>query len=196
MKKLEFFLPRLLVWCPSAPEPLVYQELLDSAITFCEESHVVRYITDPITVIPGVADYDIDLPQFTDLTRIVRVWYGDSQFTPARATPMNWLVTDIGQLTVYPTPSESTIGPMFMEVATKPTRTALSVADQLYTDWIEGVVGGAVARICSMPDQPWSNDANAAKGAAAYRAWKNKAMFEATKGRVQRDTTVQMRPFA
>jgi len=76
MKKLEFFLPRILPWCLGAPEPLVYQALVDSASQFCEESTCVRYITDPITIIKDVADYDIDLPVGMDLARVMRVWYG------------------------------------------------------------------------------------------------------------------------
>jgi hypothetical protein len=195
MKKLELFLPRLLPWCPSAPEPLIYQELLDSAIQFCEESHVVRYITDPITVIPGVATYDIELPQYTDLVRVMRVYYADGPFSYPVGGFNNWVISDIGEITLFPTPTSDPKRPMFFEVVTKPTRSANQVADQLFTDWVEGVCGGAIQRICAMPDQPWSNDANAAKGANAYRIWKNKAMFEATKGRVQRDTVVTPRPF-
>jgi hypothetical protein len=70
------------------------------------------------------------------------------------------------------------------------------VADQLYTDWVEGVAGGAISRLCAMPDQPWSNDVNAGKGEALYALWRGKAQIEGTKGRVRRDTTVRMRPFA
>lgn len=198
MKKLEYFLPRLLPWCPSAPEPLLYQALIDSAIRFCEESHCVRYITDPITVVADVPEYDIDLPQYQDLARVLRVWYGTSPYALPALGPTDWVVSDIGMLTIYPTP-HTALPPgefLFMEVATKPTRSATSVADTLWTDWIEGVVGGAVLRICAEPDQPWSNDANASKGAQAFALWRGKAQFEASKGRVRRDTVVQPRPFA
>lgn len=199
MKKLEYFMPRLLPWCASVPEPLAYQALIDSAIRFCEESNVVRYISDPITVVAGVGDYDLDLPQYTDLSRVLAVWYGTGPFDPRTMNgPTNWLVTDIGQLTVFPTPAQA-LDPghwMFIEVATKPSRTATVVADQLYTDWVDGVVGGAISRLCSTPDQPWSNDANAAKGEALYLRTKGAARIESSKGRVRRDTVVRPRPFA
>ncbi len=195
MKKLEYFLPRLLPWCPGAPEPLVYQALLDSSIQFCEETNVVRYITDPIQRIDGVRDYDIELPQSTDLARIIRVWYGNDPWDSPLGTPSNWLVTDIGQVTIFPTPQGNLDTPMFIEVSTKPSRSATVVADQLYNDWVEGVVGGAIFRICSQPDQPYSNAPNASVGAAAYKAGKFKATVESTKGRVKRDTVVKMRPF-
>jgi hypothetical protein len=196
MKKLEYFLPRILPWCASAPEPLVYQALVDAAIRFCEESHVVKYITDPITPTDGVPDYDLDLPAQQDLARVLRVWYGTNPYEAAVRVPLNWLVTDIGQITVYPAPSGMPGLFMYIEVATKPSRNATQFPDQLYTDWIEGVCGGAISRLCAMPDQPWSNDMNAAKGEALYLRWKSKAQFESSKGRVRRDTVTVMRPFA
>ncbi len=196
MKKLEYFLPRTLPWCLSVPEPLVYQALIDCAIQFCEETHIVRFISDPIMVVANVQDYDIDLPQFTDLARILRVWYGPDPYGIPSGFPTNWFVTDTTTLTIIPVPTTQRNDWMFMEIATKPTRTATTVDDLLYTDYIEGIAGGAVARICQMPDQPWSNDDNAAKGQALYQRWKGKAQIEGTKGRVRRDTTVKMRPFA
>ena len=198
MKKLEFFLPRVLPWCLGAPEPLVYQALIDSAIQFCDESTVVHYITDPITITPNVADYDIDLPVGMDLARIMRVWNAAGPWEPMSGNPVNWRVTDIGQITIFPTPS-APLAPgqyMFIDVATKPSRNASSLADQLYSDWIEGVVGGAIQRLCSTPDQPYSNPANAAMGAAMFKVWRGKAQYECTKGRVKRDMVVRPRPFA
>jgi len=187
-----------LPWCLGAPEPLIYQALIDSASQFCEETCVVHYITDPITVIANVADYDIDLPQGTDLSRILRVWYGTDPWAAPASMPHNWIVTDHGQLTVFPTPT--TARPpgewLFIDVATKPSRAATSLADQLYNDWIEGVVGGAIARICATPDQPYTNPTNALLGATNFRVWRGKAQYESTKGRVRRDTAVKMRPFA
>jgi hypothetical protein len=198
MKKLEFFLPRILPWCLGAPEPLVYQALIDSAIQFCDETTVVHYITDPITIIPNVADYDIDLPVGMDLARIMRVWYGVGPWDYSLSNPVNWRVTDIGQITIFPTPT-ATLAPgqwMFVDVATKPSRNASSLADQLYSDWIEGVVGGAIFRLCSTPDQSYTNANNAAIGQRAFNVWRGKAMYEQTKGRVRRDVAVRPRPFA
>jgi len=196
MKKLETFLPRLLPWCAGAPEPLVYQALIDSAIRFCEETNIVKYITDPIQRIEGVADYDIDLPLQTDLARILRVWFAPTPFDMAVGQPLNWIVTDIGQITIFPTPASGLDTPMFVEVSTKPSRNATQVADQLYNEWIEPIVGGAIFRICSTPDQPYTNPSNASIGAAAYKMGKGSAMTESTKGRVKRDTSVRMRPWA
>ncbi len=196
MKKLEYFMPRLLPWCTAVPEPLAYQALVDSAIRFCEETHIVRYITDPIQVVAGVRDYDIDLPQYADLARVLRVWFAPGPYDRPSGKPADWVISDIGQLSIYPVPPTDGVDPMFFEVATKPTRSATTVADQLYTDWVEGIVGGAVARLCGTPDQPWSNDVNAGKGEMLYQRWRGKAQIEGSKGRVRRDTVVRPRPFA
>jgi hypothetical protein len=198
MKKLEFFLPRILPWCLGAPEPLVYQALVDSASQFCEESTCVRYTTDPITIIKDVPDYDIDLPAGMDLARVMRVWYGPDPWAAPQGNPVNWQVTGLDTLTIYPTPTDA-LEPgrwMFIEVATKPSRNASSLDDRLYSDWIEGVVGGAVYRLCSTPDQPYTNPNNAAMGLRAFNVWRGKAQYEGTKNRVRRDTVVRARPFA
>ena len=182
MKKLEYFLPRTLPWCLSVPEPLVYQALIDCAIQFCEETHIVRFISDPITVVANVQDYDIDLPQFTDLARILRVWYGPDPYGIPSGFPTNWFVTDTTTLTIIPVPTTQRNNWMFMEIATKPTRTATTVDDLLYTDYIEGIAGSAVAPIFPMPDQPWSNDDDAAEGRRGTSAGKGKRRSRAPRG--------------
>jgi hypothetical protein len=198
MKKLELFLPRILPWCLGAPEPLIHQALLDSASQFCEETAAIHYITDPITIVAGVADYDIGLPQSNDLSRILRVWFGEDPWATPAGIPLNWVVTDLSQITIFPTPAAE-LAPgqfMFADVAVKPSRNATVLDDRLYNDWLEGIVGGAIARLCATPDQPYTNPANAALGAATFKLWRGKAQYESTKGRVRRDTTVKMRPFA
>lgn len=198
MKKLENFLPRILPWCLGAPEPLVFQALIDSASQFCEESTCVHYISDPITIIPGVAEYDIDLPEQSDLARVMKVFYADDAFDLIEAQPMNWRLSSLTTLRIYPTPQQALPEGkfMFIEVATKPARDAKLLDDRLYTDWIEGVVGGAIFRLCSIPDQPYTNPGNAAIGLRAFNMWRGKAQYECTKHRVKRNTQVVMRPWA
>lgn len=196
MKKLENFLPRLLPWCLGAPEPLLYNALVDSAIELCEETNVVKYITDPILLVDGVADYDLDIPASMDLARVLRVWIAPAPYDPPTLQLNNWLVTAVGQITIFPTPRGVQLHPMFVEVSTKPQRSATQLADILYTDYVEAVVGGAIFRVCSMPDQPYSNGGNAQMGMAAFRKGRNTAIYEETKGNVRRDTVVKPRPFA
>jgi hypothetical protein len=56
-----------------------------------------------------------------------------------------------------------------------------------------GIVGGAIMRLATTPDQPYSSDANAQKGAAMYGLWVGKARFEGTKLRLRRDHAVAQR---
>lgn len=198
MQKLEAFLPRLLVWTPGVPEPLAYQALIDSCIAFCEDTHVVRYISYPTPEIAGQGEYDLDIPRFCDISRLMRVWYGTLQW--ASQVPMKYGLVDQFTVAIWPvpngTPGVNTGRDLFFEVATKPQRTATQVDDSLLRDWVEGVVGGAMMRICSMPDQPYTNPTTAQLGAAMYNKWKGKAQFEKNKDRLQRDTVVRARPFA
>ena len=197
-RKLENFLPRILPWCLGAPEPLVYQALIDSASQFCEESTVIHYITDPVTVIPKVSEYEIDLPPQCDLARVMKVFFSTGPYDIYTSQPVNWQLTDLTTLKIYPVPQQELPEGQFMffDVATKPSHNATVLDDKLYTDWIEGVAGGAIFRLCSTPDQPYTNPNNAAIGLAAFKTWRGKAQYDCVKHRVKRDTGVRMRPFA
>jgi hypothetical protein len=83
-----------------------------------------------------------------------------------------------------------------VRVATKPTRSATTLADLLLEDWVEGVVAGAAYRLAASPSEAYSSDSNAVKYASMYRYHLGCARIEASKGRVHGDIAVQQCPFA
>ena len=197
MVTLDAFTPRVHLWVPGCPAPLVAAAIIDCAIQFCEDSHVLQVVPDPQPLKKGQADYDIDSgsAQLT-LSRVLRVWLGPDE---PRATghPQWWEVVDPQTLRIWPVPtSDDTSQPLMMRLALKPERTATQLPDEFARDWMDGIVGGAVMRLATMPDQPYSNDGNAQKGAAMYSMWMNKARFEGTKLRLRRDHKVAPRKWA
>ena len=195
MVKLDAFTPRVHLWVPGAPAPLVETAIIDCAIQLCEDSHVLQVVPDAQPLHAGQAEYDID-PVYPGMTlaRVLKVWFGPDEFR-ASTRPTWWEEVDPKTLRIHPVPQgdQSQHPPLMMRLALKPERTASQLPDEFARDWMDGIVGGAVMRLAMMPDQPYSSDANAQKGAAMYALWMGKARFEGTKLRLRRDHKVAQR---
>jgi hypothetical protein len=195
MVKFDAFTPRVHLWVPAAPAPLVETAICDCIIQLCEDSHVLQVVPDPQTLYPEQAEYDID-PVYPGMTlaRVLKVWFGPDEQRP-QGQPRWWEEVDPKTLRIYPTPQQDAKDrpPLMMRLALKPERTATQFPDEFARDWMDAVVGGAVMRLASMPDQPYSSNENAQKGAAMYTLWMGKARFEGTKLRMRRDHKVAQR---
>ncbi len=195
MVNLDAFYPRIHLWVPGAPQPLVDTAIIDCVIQLCEDTHVFQVVTDPQPLRDGQDEYDIDpgLPGLT-LARVLKVWYGPNEQNPS-GRPRWWEEADPKTLRIYPMPEGNmdSHAPLMMRVAFKPERTATQLPDEFARDWMDAVCGGAIMRLASMPDQPYSNNENAQKGAAMYSLWAGKARFEGTKLRMRRDHRVAPR---
>lgn len=208
MKQLSAFLPRLLVYTPACPEPLAEQALVDSAIDFCERSCVIRYTTDPITVEAGSTDYVLWAPNSDQtVTRVLKVFLDDypieatmaEKRTPvpdSPACPSGYTVIedDLGlTLRLNQIPDKSYT--LIVELALRPTKTARRLDDQLYMNWMDAVVNGALARLYAVPGQPFSNESSSMYYAMKAAKLTNSARIESAYGRVRGSMAVRSRPF-
>ena len=196
MVKLDAFTPRVHLWVPGAPAPLVETAIIDCAIQFCEDSHVLQVVSDPQVLRKGQNEYDIDIGmEGMTLSRVLNVWFGPHEYERGNMRPQWWEIVDPKTLRIYPLPASDGDPnmPLMMRIAYKPERTATQLPDEMARDWMDGVVGGAVMRLAAMPDQPYSSNENAQKGAAMYALWVGKARFEGTKLRLRRDHKVAQR---
>ena len=219
MQSLEVFMSRLLPLVPGCPDPTARQALLDSAIEFCEETNAVQTVTEPATLTAGKSSYDLDIPTQTEVARVVRAWSGkrklrlhqamkvdtplvyynpDGSYYAPEAPPTAVTVTDNGVATLYPTPDTATAAGelLTVRIATKPSRTATQVDDDLYRSWAEAVVAGAMFRLAGMPGTAFSDEAQAQKALARYRYFINRARIESNRGRVGGSAAVRSTPFA
>ena len=202
------FLPRILPYVSGCSQPMALQALVDSAISFCDDSLVIRQRLDPARTVYGISEFDIDAPSQQAVSRIMKVWIdgveahavpanevGDWQMPIAR--PKNfYTLMDGGTLTAnfYPVPDG--VYRIAGEVALRPLRNATAFSDDLFNTWMEQVVTGALARLMSTPDQPFTNLAlgQAATAKALYLSrW---ARVEGAYGRVNTTVAVRQRPFA
>lgn len=197
---------------PGCPQPVALQALLDTAIDFCERTMLVRHVTDPVPVRAYMPTYEIDLPGESAVVRLLDVWYGGSrlELAPAQTvsahdaytvgddtgTPRTAYVLEPATVRLFPVPGPDEDRAIMVRVAVKPTRTARSVDDALFVDWVETIVAGALARLAVMPGTAFSNADLALLGASQYANGVNAAKLEARKGRVVADVRVRANPFS
>jgi hypothetical protein len=73
----------------------------------------------------------------------------------AAAFPSRYLMSDTKELRLYPMPIESRTNALNVSVTLKPSRTATTVEDFLYNDYMEIIEHGTKARLLRMSKQPW-----------------------------------------
>lgn len=208
MQSLYAYLPRLNPKVPACPRPMAYQALIDSARDFCTQSEVVREFVPAIKIKAGQASYKMDLHDCVEVVRVVRSWVAGR---PLQLT----LAVDLAEhamyhaggssghpclaytirrntLTLFPTPDKNTEGAeLSFLVSTRPTSSADVVHDALAFDYMEAVVGGAVARLASTPNMPFTNPDTAAMGASMFVAGVSAAKAERNRGGVQGSLTMR-----
>jgi hypothetical protein len=217
MQSLDVFLPRVLLKANGCSDPLARQAVLDSCIEFCEESHIVQFTSAPQPVVEGLMTYELDTPADQEVSATLRVWYGTRQLSPAtpdqidtilayvdtaggqtppKGEPSVFFESSPGVIAIYPAPNQTAPSMFSARVASRPARIATTVEDILYKDWVEAIVAGALARICSVPNQFFSSDAVAARGAAEFRYGVNRASSIRRRGRVEASLSIRVRGLA
>jgi hypothetical protein len=208
MRPLSDFYSRILPWVPGCPEPTANQALVDAAILFCEDSLVLREKLEPFQLEVGKDAYELDAPAQQQVARVLSAQIDGyaCAVVPAEDSVFPMVVT--GKPTaVYTTRSGSEFllhtNPIpdaaywaEVQVALRPLRTATQLEDDLFNLWAEAVVSGAVSRICSIPNQPFTDLATSANAAMHAARWSNKARIEGSSNRTRGQLSVQQRPLA
>jgi hypothetical protein len=209
MVPLSAFTSRIAPLVPNCSDMLIEQSVLDTCIHFCQNSLVVKRMLDSFLTTVGQREYPLTVTLPEQVVAVVmRVWCDNTEmgaldedainttggfvttvpgFVTQLSTPRYFNETDPGTLSFYPVPDKAyTIN---MRVALNPTRTALTVADQLFNDWAEGIVSGALSRLMMQPGE-YFNPSLAKVQEKQYVMWLNQAMVEARKGSTRAQSRV------
>jgi hypothetical protein len=175
MKALSEFYPRIIPYLPGIAEPMVNQVLVDSAIDFCESSLVLRENLDPFATVIGKIEYDLDPPSVQhNISRVMGVAVDKvalsgveyetlrNDFPVSYSRPKGFYTDRTGStLTLQLVPPPDKVYPIVVNVTLRPARAATLLEDDLYNIWIDPIVSGAIARAMQIPDQPFTNFAQA-----------------------------------
>ena len=187
----EAFFPEVLPYVHDVPEFVAVNAIRNACIEFCEKSDYIVQTLDPITILPNVSTYELDLPTDMILTRIIAGWVGNLPLTfkseedLQRIYPLDWrAMGGRPQYITQQVPGEVIIAPysdyrmsngMKLIVALKPTRQSTTVDELIYQRWAEHIGFGARARLYDTPNQPYYDPNQAVK----FRAWFESAIGEA-----------------
>lgn len=186
MRTLTQFLPFVMPYVNGCTESMAEQEILTACIEFASRSCIVQN-TQIEAAVSGQAEYDVEVPSQMNLVRVLAVYYRTQRLAAVSremvtysvaargeavdgvdapiGTPREWVARDPSQALIglYPAPDEDVVGAITIVSAHAPARSATRVADTLFDDYAADIGAGAVARLLSMPNQPFSSPM-AAKG--------------------------------
>jgi hypothetical protein len=205
---LAAFRSRVLPNLPSCPDILVDQAVLDACIEFCEKTNIVRFTSDPTAVASGEYEIDIDTPTSSKVVQVQRVWIGATELTPlqeddvgvfgfteavtgetvANGTPTSFGEIRPGTIALYPRPNSTVY--ITTRSSIKPSRSATSVDDVLYEDWVNVIASGALYRLYTMKAE-WQDTARAGIELAAFKQGVGNAILESRRGRNRSDDVVR-----
>lgn len=204
------WLPDVLPSLPGCPEPSVIRAIRDAAIEFCNRSLIWRHEMEPIPVVKGIGDYELDVPRDANIAGFIRVRHSD------RVRPLELRTSDElddmspGWRTAYGTPqffvqhgkygilldrlpAETKRNVLSATIALKPSSAATTLPDVLYTDWKDQITDGARERLMVDVNRQWSDPARAEQSRMNFRAGIERAELKARLGSGARDLSVRKR---
>lgn len=201
MKALSVFRSRIAPRVPGCSDMLIDQAVLDACIEFSEKSLAVKRMMDPFNTQAGVREYDLD----TGVVMVAAAWRDGSPMTalteddsPARmfaatgsafpGTPSYIAQVEPDVVALFPTPDAAYS--IVMRAAIKPTRSATQVEDQLFDQYCDAVVDGALSRLYALPGE-FASPALADRHENKFKAAVADAMLDAQRGQLRAETRVR-----
>jgi hypothetical protein len=209
MTPLSSFRSRIAPRVLTAPDIVIDQAVLDTCIDFCERTLIIR-TSDAADTVTGVNTVDIPVPAGQALTKVMRAWCNGIELVPISddevSGPLDYTETVTGAsqtlgmprfmyepapgvLGLHPAPDDAY--QITFRLACKPKRSATSVEDVLYENWVDPIVDGALARLYGMPGMQFSAPPLVIPHQAMYMTGVNRAMLEAVRGRNRAEMRVR-----
>lgn len=175
--RYEDFLPEVISMVPACPEVIAERAIRSATIELCEKTDAYQAQLDPISVITGIYEYDLEPPRGTLVQRIIWVTHEGKILEPISTSlleqrkedwrndtgaPEYFVKQSLNSFYIAPVPNKTVTSGIEIRVSLKPTITSTAADDQLMTDYRDTIVNGALFRLCRMPSKDWT-DYNAAQ---------------------------------
>lgn len=217
MQSLDVFLPHLQPWLLATPEPLARAALVRAARDFCERTHVIQVTVGPLNAVLGQPDFTLTMPTDQELVRVKRAWWETAELqlvghedigsplaytatvgtqTRQNGVPREALLTGPATLTVAPPPNATASAMLTARVVVRPTLAATSLADELYSDWLDAVVAKSALILAGMPGGTMVEATLLATAQQTYAQQVARACDVARRSRLQTSLRVRGAPFA
>lgn len=208
------FLDYVLPDVPGCTNELAVHAIKNTVIEFCEKSLILQVDHDPVTILAGAVDYDLEPPKDTLIVKIQKVFYKDNEIAPIspdeimsaslynrnfpdarpeQGPPKMYTQKDARTFSIFPVPQETEKLALTLRVALKPTRSATQVDDLIFEEYAEAIGNGAVSRLCLSPKKPYTNPQIASVKQGLFQAALNVARQRANRGYVRAKEQVTLR---
>ncbi len=159
------FITTVLRDVPGCPNALIKEEVLSSAIEFCERSGIyTTKLTESVS--KDAESHTITLPTNTGLVEINKIVVGEDT---------TYEIENDGT-TIDFDGKAATDYDMAVYVSLKPLRNATALPDILYNDWYQSIAAGAKVKLMVMPEKPWTNPKAAGLHSQVFETDVNSAM--------------------
>ena len=166
-------------------EPVVEAAIKRAAIEFCGASWIWTYLPDAIDVVAGTQDYDIEIPNGTELAAVLAVkhagiplenrsidWLNQNieNWRSEKGTPTNFTQVDTEQVLLARVPDTSLTAGLEMEIALQPSVKSKDMPGWIATRYQYQIAEGAIGHLMLMAGKPWTNEAQAIPRLEALRS--------------------------
>jgi hypothetical protein len=212
MASYDDFLSYVLPDVPGCAEIVAVQHIRNAVIDFCEKTLLVQVDLDPVTLIPGQADYDLEPPSNRLVTKVINLFYRN-KILPAtspddissatfynasainadsQSDPVKWMQKDSTTFTVFPIPLNRENNAITIRAAIKPTRSSSTCEDILFEDYAEYIASSAKARLMMTPNKAYTNPGLVATHNQFFLQGVNAARQRASHGYTRSNLRVKM----
>ncbi|CAB4197163.1 hypothetical protein UFOVP1304_37 [uncultured Caudovirales phage] len=212
MASYDDFLPYVLPDVPGCAEIVAIQHIRNAVIDFCEKTLIVQTDLDPVTLIAGQADYDLEPPTNRLVTKVISLFYQNKLLKPtypdeipsatfynssainadSRSDPVAWMQKDSTTFSVFPIPKTTESGAITIRAAIKPTRSSTTCDDIVFEDYAEAIASSAKARLMLTPNKAYFNPNLVATHNQLFLQGVNVARQRSSRGYTRANLSVKM----
>lgn len=156
-------------------DPVTEQAIRRTVIQFCSESWIWKVFQDPVSVLIGISQYDLEPESGSDVSAVVAVELDGVPLIPktpvllnkeiprwktVAGTPKYFTQMDTESLYLAPLPQSSQNNALSITLALQPTQKSDGFPAWIYNQYADALIQGAVARLMLMSGKPWADPAN------------------------------------
>lgn len=159
---------------PGVLDSIITQAFVATAADFCTRTLVWDEIQDPVALVDGVSEYDMEAPGGARCLTIAKVWLAADELTAitlvdlARILPTWQSATaplpiyynaakDWSAITVYPKPLDAAGALLTFRAQYAPKLGTTTLPDFLVSRFLDALCSGVKARLMLQVNVPWSN---------------------------------------
>ena len=170
-------LPYVLPSVAGCPDSVATEQLCMAARVFCARTNIWNYSSNTILSVSNEANYTLQLDPGRELCRVLgvevgcREYYVPNAVRGRRAARHCWH----GRQAVFQGPQDFTLTPVplingepiIVDISVKPAMGTTYWPDD-FTEFAPDLANAAIANLCLLPRQEWSNDRLAKERGAAF----------------------------